>query len=258
MASKNVSTLTETYKLPSLGLLYSKSEEEKFPEEVTIRSMTTFEEKMRLGNQGFWKTMCGILDSVITSPEGFVSKHATLFDFYFLMYKMRVVSYGPTYKVQVTCPYCNKTSTIPVDLDSLEVKYLDENLKEPFKVGPLPRSKDTLECRFMRVLDSINNEKKAKDLLSKSPDYEGDPSYIFNMASKIVSINGEEKSPIEVQMYVEKMQAMDSAYFNQAYSRIVNQVGMSTQISEACPHCGEVVEFNLPFNSEFFRPTFDF
>lgn len=257
MAKKNTSSVTETYKLPSRGLLYGKDGEE-FPEDVVIRSMTTFEEKMRLGNQGFWKTMCSILDSVIVSPEGFESKHATLFDFYFLMYKMRVVSYGPTYKVQVTCPHCGKQVTIPVDLDTLEVSYLDESVKEPFKIGPLPRSKDVVECRFMRVIDSINNEKKVKDTLSKSPDYVGSPERIFNLVSKIVSVNGEAKSPIEMQMYVEEMQAIDSVYLDQAYSKIVNKVGMKTLCSEVCPSCGDPLEFDLPFNSEFFRPTFDF
>lgn len=257
MAKKNTGAVTETYKLPSRGLLYG-TETNKFSEEVVIRSMTTFEEKMRLGNQGFWKTMCSILDSVIVAPENFESKYATLFDFYFLMYKMRVVSYGPTYKVQVVCPHCGKQVTIPVDLDSLDVNFLSEEFKEPFKIGPLPRSKDVIECRFMRVSDSINNDKKVKDTLTKSPDYVGDPAYIFNLVSKIVSVNGEQKSPIELQMYVEEMQALDSNYLNQAYNKITGQVGMKTICNETCPSCGETVEFDLPFNSEFFRPTFDF
>lgn len=257
MAKKNTGAVTETYKLPSRGVLYS-TDSFVFPEEVVIRSMTTFEEKMRLGNQGFWKTMCNLLDAVVTSPEKFESKYLTLFDFYFLMYKMRVVTYGPIYKVQVTCPHCGKQVTIPVDLDKLEIKYLSEEFNEPFKIGPLPRSKDVLECRFLRVIDSINNEKKTKDTLLKTPDYIGNPEHIFNMVSKIVSVNGEQKSPIELQMYVEEMQALDSVYLNQAYAKVVNEVGMKTLCKEECTSCGEEIVFDLPFNSEFFRPTFDF
>ena len=71
--------------------------------------MTTFEEKNRLGSQGFWQTMSGILNAVVVAPEGFNSEDMTLFDFHFLMYKMRTVSYGPTYKVNVTCPHCGKS-----------------------------------------------------------------------------------------------------------------------------------------------------
>lgn len=254
MAKRNVASVTETYKIPSLGKLYGDS----FNEEVVIRSMTTQEEKMRLGNQGFYKTMCSILDSVVVSHEDFQSKYLTVFDFFFLMYKMRVVSYGPIYKVQVTCPHCGKTVTVPVNLDNLEVKYLPEDFSEPFEVGPLPRSKDMLKLRFMRVVDSINNEKKVKDTLAKNPNYVGDPDYIYNLASKIVEINGESKSALEVEMYVEDMQAMDASYVTQYYNKVAESVGMSNLCKEVCPSCGEDMEFGLPFNSEFFRPTFDF
>lgn len=252
--AKSKSSASEAYTLPSKGLLYGDS----FGSEVTIRSMTTFEEKMRLGSQGFWKTLSAILDAVVTSPEVYETKYMTLFDFYFLMYKMRAVSYGPTYKVNVTCPHCNHQDTYKVNLDELEVNYLSDEFKEPFTVGPLPRSGDTLECRFLRVIDSINNEKKAKEILRKSPDYMGDPLYILNRVSQIVSINGEEKTPIEIQMYVEGMSAMDSAYFSQIYNKITEGVGMKTVCTDYCSSCGEELVFNLPFNSEFFRPTYDF
>lgn len=250
----NKGAVTETYTLPSKGLLYGKD----FGSEVTIRSMTTFEEKMRLGNQGFFKTMCSILDSVVVSPENYDTQAMTLFDFYFLMYKMRTVSYGNIYKVQVTCPNCGHTEICKVDLDTLEINYLSDEFQEPFEIGPLPRSGDTVECRFLRISDSINNEKKAKDILSKSPDYIGDPQYILNKASQIVSINGQEKSSVEIQMYVERMQAMDSAYLSQVYDKITSGVGMSTLCSDTCTSCGEELKFTLPFNSEFFRPTYDF
>lgn len=252
--AKTKGAVSEVYELPSKGLLYG----EDFGSEVTIRSMTTFEEKMRLGNQDFFKTMCSILDSVVTSPESYQTKSMTLFDFYFLMYKMRTVSYGPIYKVSVTCPHCGHQMTSRVNLDELPINYLSDEIKEPFTIGPLPRSGDTLGCRFLRVSDSINNDKRAKEILSKSPDYVGNPEYILRRASQIVSINGEEKTPIEIEMYVEKMLAMDSAYFNQAYNKIVDEVGMSTLCTDTCSACGEELKFGLPFDSEFFRPTFDF
>lgn len=254
--AKKTATVTETYKLPSLGKPYS-NKENQFPDEVTIRSMTTLEEKKRLGNQGFWKTICSILDDVIVSPEGFEAKYATLFDFYFLMYKMRVVTYGNEYKVRLTCPDCGKEVTVEVDLDQLKVNYLEGEFQDTFKIGPLPRSKDVLECRFERVQDRINGEKKIKEFRDKNPDFDGDPSEIFTLASRIVTINGEEKSPIETQIYVEEMSPLDSSYLSQAYNKVVNPIGMSTLCHETCPVCGEEITFDLPFTSEFFRPTFD-
>ena len=254
MAKKN-GTIEETYSLPSLGKLYG----DNFPSEVTIRTMTTFEEKMRLGNQGFWRTMCNILDAVVTSPENFDTTQMTTFDFYFLMYKMRTVSYGANYKVSVTCPHCRQKMISNVNLDELKVTYLDDKFCEPIEIGPLPRSGDTLQCKYLRVSDFINNEKRAKDILRDHPDYDGDPLYILNKASQIVAINGERKSPIEIQMYVEKMPALDSAYLEQAYQHFAGgKAGMEMSCRDTCSHCGEELLFDLPFNSEFFRPTFDF
>lgn len=251
--SKIAATFSETFTLPSKGILYND-----FGSEVVIRSMTTFEEKMRHGSQGFWKTMTSILDAVVVSPEEYETQSMTLFDFYFLMYKMRVVSYGPTYKVSVTCPHCGKSEVIKVNLDDLKVNYLSDEFKEPFTIGPLPRSQDTLECRFLRVSDLINNEKKAKDILSRTPNYVGDPSYILNRVSQIVKINGEEKTPPEIQKYVEEMPAMDSAYFSQAYDKVTSDVGLVTFCEGiTCSSCEGELKFNLPLNSEFFRPTFD-
>lgn len=251
MANKSNASVTEVYTLPSKGTIYG------IGPDVTIRSMTTKEEKMRLGNQGFYTTMCSILDSVVISPDNFNSRLMTQFDFYFLMYKMRVVSYGPSYKVTVNCPKCGKSDVYTVNLDDLKVNYLPDDFVEPFKIGPLPRSGDTLECRLLRITDSIENDRKATEILKNDPDYVGDPTPILNMVSQIVKINGDSKLPAEVTNYVENMLALDSAYYEQAYNKIISGIGMSSSCEDECKHCGHHLRFGLPFNSEFFRPTFD-
>lgn len=246
-------SITETYQLPSLGKLYGKD----YPDSVTIRSMTTFEEKMRLGNQGFLKTISNILNAVVTEPENFNAEDLTLFDFYCLMYKMRIVSYGPIYKVKVTCPDCGKEVICKINLDDLKVNYLPEDFTEPFEVGPLPRSEDTLKCKLLRVSDSMKIDKKAQEILKKSPDYQGDPSYILRIASQIIGINDEILPSKEIEIYVENMSAMDSAYLQQVINSKIDSIGLDTECHDVCTSCGAELVFNLPFNSEFFRPTFD-
>ena len=257
MKANTKSAIQEIYQLPSKGKLYPQYGED-WNGEVTIRSMTTFEEKNRLGSQGFWQTMTSILNAVVTAPKDFDAEDMSLFDFYFLMYKMRTVSYGPTYKVSITCPHCGKTMTSEVNLDDLEVKYLEDDFKEPFEIGPLPRSKDILTCKFTRVKDSIADERKAKEILREYPDYIGDPEYILKRASQIVKVNGEEVPAPLLKSYVEGMQALDSAYYSQAYAHITGDYGLDVLCKETCSSCNEPFEFALPFNSEFFRPTFDF
>ena len=250
------SAVQEVYQLPSRNILYKYGDD--FNGEVTIRSMTTFEEKNRLGSQGFWQTISGILNSVVISPEGFSAEDMTLFDFYFLMYKMRVVSYGPNYKVNIKCPHCGKTISSTINLDELNVNYMEDTFKEPFEIGPLPRSGDILTCRLTRVRDTIADERKAKDILRDYPDYIGDPEYILKRVSQIVKVNGDEVPPALLKTYVEEMQALDSAYFAQAYEHAIGNYGLETTCHEVCSSCGESFDYALPFNSEFFRPTFDF
>lgn len=244
----------ENYILPSLGKLYG----EDYPSEISIRSMTTFEEKMRLGNQGFYQTMCNILNAVVTAPENFNAEDLILSDFRFLMYKMRVVSYGPEYKVAVRCPHCNKLIESRVDLDSLEVKYLDEDAKPVFDIGPLPRSGDILTCKYITVRDMMNIDKRAEDILKNSPNYVGDATYIPGLAARIKAINNEELVSIGLEKYVEQMNSLDSQYFQQAYEHFSGTSGMSMLSTETCSSCGNSFDFNLPITSEFFRPTFDF
>lgn len=254
MATKKQGTVQEVYQLPSLGKLYGPD----FPSEVSVRSMTTFEEKMRLGSQGFFRTMSNILDAVVSFPDNFKSTDLTVFDFYFLMYKMRAVSYGPTYKVSVRCPHCGKQVVCKVNLDDIVVDYLEDSSNEPITIGPLPRSGDKIDCRFLRVKDLIYNDKRSKEILRMYPDYEGDPLYILEKTSRVVALNGASINSGEAQMYVEQMPALDSAYFDQAYAKLTDKVGMHNDCHEECPECGEVIDFGLSFSSEFFRPTFDF
>jgi predicted RNA-binding Zn-ribbon protein involved in translation (DUF1610 family) len=173
------------------------------------------------------------------------------------MYKMRSVSYGNIYKVKVTCPECKKETICKVDLDTLKVNYLPEDFTEPYDVGPLPRSGDTLQCKLLRISDIMANEKKAQETLRKNPEYVGDPSYITGIASQITGINGERIHSKEVELYVEKMSAMDSAYLQQVIASKTESLGMDTECHDVCTSCGNELRFALPFNSEFFRPTFD-
>lgn len=254
MNSKEITSFQETYELPSKGLLYSNKDDLK---EITLRSMTTFEEKMRLGSQSFYTKISNILDSIVTSPENFNAKEMTIFDFNFLMYKMRTVSYGPTYKVNITCPHCGNNVLLKINLDDLKVNYLDEKQEEPFTIGPLPRTGDIIGCKHLRVKDLMNIERRAKEILSKSKDYVGDPEYILRMAAWIKTINGEEVHLPEAEHYIEKLNAMDSAYLSQKYGEATDNVGIDTTVESECPVCGGELSFGLPLTGEFFRPTYD-
>jgi wobble nucleotide-excising tRNase len=41
-------------------------------------------------------------------------------DYEFLLHKLRIVTYGPEYKMALTCPYCGKEFETTADLEQLE------------------------------------------------------------------------------------------------------------------------------------------
>lgn len=243
--------INETFDMPSRGLLG-----EMTPTKITLRAMTTIEEKMRLASTGI-TVMPNIIKACLVDPINSDVHRWTLTDVQFAMYKLRTVTYGPDYKIQLVCPKCGHQFEVNINLDDLNVKELPDGFTMPFVIGPLPVSGDTLECKFLTIDDYETIEKEAKRILRKYPDYDGDPSIILSMQHRIEKINGESLLPAKLQQYIEKMHARDYQYFNSKYSEVSDSYGLDIyDMIETCPRCGNDVTFDLPINEEFFRPKY--
>jgi hypothetical protein len=249
-------SIQETYTLPSKGLLY-----EGIPSEITLRAMTTFEEKTRLSTNSFFKTMPMIINACIVDNDNLKIDAAklSLFDMYFLMYKLRVVTYGPEYKLNLQCPTCEGNVDVIVNLDDLKCNEItsadDPHAHEPFSIGKLPVSGDSIECRYLTASDMIDIEREAKMIKKNSPLYVGEPDYLLSLQKKIVTINGEKLPPFRVQKYVETMNSKDGLYIDNRNAEI--NLGIQLSCIETCPKCLGDIEFILPMTSEFFRPTYN-
>lgn len=244
------SPINETFELPSNGLLYGGT----IPKDITLRCMTTFEEKMRLGSGSFAKSMTMILDScIINEDKNFTSGDLTDTDFWYLLYKLRVITYGPDYNVQTQCSNCSKMINTTVNLDDLKVMSLSPEDAEP-RVITLPYSKDEIGLRYLRASEVDEMAAEADRIMSKSPDYYGDPSYLIEMEHKIATVNGKELSSVDKKNYVNSMIGRDSAYFHQKSDESTH--GLITAVEIVCPHCNETHKFGLPLTSEFFRPVY--
>ena len=202
--------------------------------------------------------MVTILNNCISTTNGIVidTKLLTEFDFIYVMYMSRIVSYGPMYPITVRCPHCDKTFKYTANLDELEVKYLDDNFSEPINIGKLPRTQDELELRFLRVMDRIEVEKEAQEILIKQPDYQGDPTFNGNIERRIVTVNGKELNDWEKKKYVEELPALDVQYITHKLNKM-NLAGISNIIEPQCPHCQSKFDTILSIDSTFFRPEFD-
>lgn len=253
--SPNMGLNTESFYLPSKNLLYG----ENFDGHFNLRMFTTREERIRLSSTAsFLETMVSILNNCISTSNGVVidTKYLTEFDFIFVMYKARIVSYGTQYPITVKCPNCGNTFRYTANLDALETVYLDDNFKEPFTIGPLPKSGDTLEMRYLRIADIIEIEKEAKELILQDPDYQGDPTYNGRIEKRIETINGKKITDYEKKIYVENLSAYDNQYINYKLSQIA-KAGLNISTTAKCEVCGEETPITLSVTSTFFRPEFD-
>lgn len=243
MSLKSAS-IRETYTLPSEGKLNG------IASDFTIRSMTTMEEKKRLGASPVpFKLMVEVINDCVIEPEKFDCYDLPIGDFQFLMHRLRVVTYGNEYEVPLKCPNCKSNFIDTVDLDKLEVRKYKEGMEEKLYIT-LPRSGDQLKLKFLspRLYDNIS--RKSDEIKERFPDYEGSPTYIVTLQECIDTINGEKYPPAKLQKYVEEMQQADAKAIQKAFNSV--DLGVNTRIKTTCKHCGHKFEYDLPITREFF------
>lgn len=234
-------------KLPSKGLLY-----EDIPGEVTLRTMTTNDEKLLYGSTTniFGK----VLQSCIVEPKDISIGDLLPFDEQFLILKLRSHTYGSMYKIQGTCPNCGAKATYDVNLDEMECFYLDDDFKEPITFT-LPECEKEVSIKLLRNKDWEAVRRQAKKISKSIGCNTKELEYIIRMSKYIKQIDGEDIDEGKAQSFVEKLSGRDSAFFWWTLDSKV-KCGLDTTTTVTCSGCGE--EFDLPFiiSSEFFRPKF--
>ncbi len=145
--------IKQTYTLPSKGLVYATP----VNPEVELTSMTTNHEMLRLQpSELVYKNMCDIIDDCIVNDIGISSYDMGLFDYQFLLHKLRVVTYGPDYKLSSRCPYCGMTNEDTINLDDIEVFEYTEDLDKYLSFDlPVSKMHIDLAVQTPRMLDDI-------------------------------------------------------------------------------------------------------
>lgn len=237
--------------LPTKGIFY----EGKVPEgKVSLEPMGTKEEKMlSAGRAGNVESM---LDRVFrTTLECPIPSHdLKTVDRFFVLIKLRVMSYGPEYHFTYKCEDCNQKVSGIINLDKMEITYADEDMQEPFEVT-LPLTGDTIQWKLLTGNDETTIRRSADRMHQKGRAKGGDPAYILRLCQHIVSINEEEKNIGDLTKYVESLKGQDSLAFRDAIEG-GNEIGVNLLIVSHCtyPQCGWPTEIVLPFGPEFFRP----
>jgi ribosomal protein S17E len=165
-----------------------------------------------------------------------------------------MITYGPEYKVDVTCPTCGATNTYTIMLNELDVNYLDDDFKEPIEVT-LPRSGHKLSLKILRNEDSDFIDRYSKKFAKQFNLNVREVEFTARLAKYITAIDGEQVDFTTAKDFVDNLMSRDSAEIRSAMNRIL--VGVDTRTNVICKSCSDEFTFSMPLTSEFFRPTFE-
>ena len=248
-------TIFEEFELPSKGLVYNPVINPK----VRIRSMTTEDEMWRLQRtESHYKTMCELIDRCLVGEDKpkISSYDMCIGDYQFLLHKLRVVTYGPDYKMMITCPYCKQVNEVTVSLDDLEVHEYDDEYNDCLNIT-LPVTKKRIELRMQtpRLLDEIDARKK--EMKKKTKDRTSRYDYLITLEYLIKSIDNEVLPPASMEKFILQLPMADANYLLQKADKLNQKVGVEATVVTECPDCANTVVGPFLITSEFFGPTID-
>ena len=110
--------LSEIVKLPSNGKMYDINE-------LTIQNMTVAEEKFLLGSNGS-KSISTILSKCVLDGDKIDFDNLIEADRFYLLVRIRCLTYGEDYDINLRCSNCNNAFAHVVKLSELEVDELDD------------------------------------------------------------------------------------------------------------------------------------
>lgn len=245
--------MVTTITLPSLGMPYVKDGVDRMPGgKVLISSMTASEEKIMANKGQIASDKTNILLTRACDLGSVAPDELILADRFYLLIKLRSISYGNVYGVQIVCEGCDTQFRHEVDLErDLQVKVADEEWAEPFTVT-LPMTKRLLSLRLLRGSDERSIDQQIKRKHQKNIHEPGNPGYTLLLAKHITAIDGEDMRGPGALNFVEKMPVRDRTALTDAIS--ANSPGIDPEMEFLCPNCGYTNEAVLPMSAEFFRP----
>lgn len=237
-------TLTKEFDLPSQGLFGG-------PKKVTVRPMTTKEEKMiyTARDNSFLNK---IVKSCIVEPSDINLDNLHASDITYLLYMIREMTFGPNYTQSMQCPYCNQKQDIEIDITEMVTYLLDFEELENNTTVNLPVCGDTLKIKLLSNGDMDDISKTIKRLTRENKLQDPDGyEYTYRFARLIDKINGEEKDVKEVITYLDNLNLRDFNEIKKALSKI--HIGLDTTNIRVCKKCGEEIEVPGVVAPEFFR-----
>lgn len=243
----------ETYTLPSKGLIYDETE--GIPASITLRRMTTKEDKIRLRNQSEDKIRRDILQACILNPNVDAGK-LKLADSNFLLFRLRVLSLlEDTYKLKLTCPYCGTDFVHELALSEVPINYMEESKLELFNME-LPLSHNKIQFKLPSLQDMMTMGDRLRNYFEQFPEADKtEVIYTLSAVLYIKTINDKPYMTEELEEFLDSMDIIDNKTFRKRLSELDDLFGLETDLKCLCPKCNKEIEHGLPITAELFNPS---
>lgn len=247
-------TIKEGYTLPSEGRIYTK----RVNPHVELRSMTTRDEMKRTNPSNTpYKVLADIIEGCMLEKPAVHVYDMCLGDYEYLLHKLRVVTYGPSYKMAVVCPKCGEVTEIQADLDALTTQEFDVEAFQALQTLELPTSNHIVTLKFQtpRTLDEI--ELRSKEMSRKFKNSGLNYTNLVTVILAIDTVDGVKMPATELEDFVFNLPARDSNLILNRMVKINKMIGLDTEIEATCSSCGGDILTFFRFGPEFFRPSED-
>ncbi len=244
----------ETIPLPSRGLTYKTitDDEDVLNGFIKIREMRGHDEKI-LTTQRYLKdgtVLKRLLNNCIVSNID--AEDLTTFDFNYILFVLRSISYGDDYKFKQKCEnyMCEREMPLECKISELKFGELPESFEEPILVK-LPKSKFIIECVLTRQYHTDEIRKLDKQEEKKS-EHDYDKTLIRKMVLTTIRIFDKNGKELDKKMWEE--------FYNQLTTidivEIREKTDFKTEIEGkevVCPYCGTTQKIPVPIGADFFR-----
>lgn len=243
----------DTFTLPSKGLVYKQSD--NIGKSITLRRMTTKEDKIRLRNESEDKIRRNILQCCILDENVDAGK-LNLLDANFLLFKLRILSLlNDKYKINCFCPKCATTFIHEINLSELDVNYLSKDKLKDLNIE-LPISKTKVDLKYPSLQDTINMGDKLREYTDKFPNADkNELVYTVSAMLYIDKIAGQKLLSEELEDWVDNLDILDNRFLRQEISKLDTSFGFDESIPAQCPNCGNIITHGLPITGELFNPS---
>ena len=224
------------------------------PKEVTMRGITTNEEKMIYTATDF-SFIKQLIKSCCIEPKNLDVNKLHPNDLVYLVFALREMTFGATYPQNVVCPHCGFKQDVDIDITKMEYDILDlDSLDEKLELT-LPVSEDKVKLKLVSQgeIDAIEKEVRREAERGKLKDPDG-WLFLKKFASVIDTVNGESfETEADKINYVRDMSMRDSNKINKAMSDI--KFGIDQMVFCECEFCHEEMEVKGYMAPEFFHPN---